>query len=189
MIIYYSYNFSGRKGESHELLRRAIASFTGSEERASELTGGISETGRFGKPVIEGFCHFSITHSRNLWAVLIADEECGLDVQYYRKCDAGLISGRFYAPEDAELIRELIRKGEDPEQDFFRIWARREALIKAVGGSVAETDVPSVIADEAVMNGTTWLIRDIELPGGESMAAAMCITKSNDLSLTIKELR
>ena len=189
MIIYYTCSFTGRKGESHELLERAIARYTGSEETASDLIGRITEKGRFGKPVIEGFRPFSITHSRSLWAVLIAEEECGLDVQYYRKCDAALISGRFYAPEDAELIREHIRRGKDPEEEFFRIWARREALIKAVGGSVAETDVPAVMTSEAVMNGKTWIIRDIELPGGADKAAALCILKNSDTNVVTEELR
>ena len=86
MIIYYTDNFAGGREESHRLLGKALAAYTGDEQRAKALTEALKK-GEHGKPFIEGFDCFSISHTGSIWAVLIAESECGLDVQTGRKCD------------------------------------------------------------------------------------------------------
>lgn len=190
MIIYYTHDYSNHKGESRALLERAIAAHTGSEDEASRLVRLIGTSGEYGKPYIPGFATFSVSHSVNTWAVLIADDAgdegkagagaaCGLDIQYPRTVDAPAIAKRFFAPEDAELV------GRMPDQ-FFRIWARREALIKAAGTSVAGTDVPAVQGDTAEYGGVVYRIRDIAVPGQE-MYAAIC-TSGRDTAVRSREL-
>lgn len=88
---------------------------------------------------------------------------CGLDIQYRRKADAAGIASRFFAPEDAELIAAVTDR-DSSDAEFFRIWARREALIKAIGGSVADTDIPAVSGDSAEYKGKQYMIMDIEIP-------------------------
>ena len=156
MIIYYTENFRGGRAESRRLLRKSIAEYTGDAKRAEELVSGL-QTGENGKPYIEGFDCFSVSHTGGIWAVLIDIRECGLDIQLGRKSDAVAISRRIYAGEDADKIAAL--HDEDPEKAadmFFRLWARREALTKALGGTVYDTALPAVQAETTGVSAIRW---------------------------------
>lgn len=177
MTIYYTFSHSGARKESHGLLRDAISEYTGDREKATALVDGL-KTGENGKPYIEGFDHFSISHSEKAWAVLFNETECGLDIQYERKADVLSIARRWYNPIDAKAVETEMETGEDVgRKEFFRLWARREALIKALGGSVADTSVPSVSGDTVTADGREYIIKDISLADDEELHAAICIRK------------
>lgn len=189
MIIYYSHSYNNGKDESRRLLEKAVEKYllTGragayaAGEAAAEsarLVSSKQTTGEYGKPYIPGFAPFSVSHSGCTWAVLIADQavvtedfgtaqgrktSCGLDIQYPRKVDALSVMKRFFAPEDAAHAGE-----------FFRMWTRREALIKAAGTSVAGSDVPAVSEDEVRYGGILYRIADISVPGCRA-DAAICL--------------
>ena len=173
MIIYYTDNFAGSREESRGLLEKAITVHTGDENKAKTLSGALKK-GEHGKPYIEGFSCFSISHSGGIWAVLVADRECGLDIQLSRKCDMKAISSRWFAPEDAANIT-----GEDA---FFRVWTRREALTKALGSTVYDPDLPAVLTGEADIDGKRYFISDIRLPGMPELYAAVCTCDRGNVS-------
>ena len=188
MIIYYTHKYGSRKGESHRLLQQAISRFltekgygeAPAENESRELVSGLETSGEFGKPCIAGFAPFSISHSSNTWAVLISgpgDETgaCGLDIQYRRKTEAVSVAERFYAAEDAVLVSAAMADGgaDAAEDVFFRLWTRREALVKAAGVSVAGTDIPAVNRDAAVFRDTEYSIADVRIPG-DGLYAAVC---------------
>lgn len=175
MIIYYTGDFSGGQDESHRLLAEAIAEYTGDRDRAGLLTVGMY-TGENGKPYIDGFDFFSISHTGNNWAVLFCENECGLDVQSARSCDVLSIAKRFYHPDDAAAVAAAYEAGPaEGGDEFFRLWARREALVKAAGGSVADSGIPSVLQDRIVYEGGSYSICDIQLPGMPEIYAAVCV--------------
>ena len=184
----------GGRAESRRLLRKSIAEYTGDAKRAEELVSGL-QTGENGKPYIEGFDCFSVSHTGGIWAVLIDIRECGLDIQLGRKSDAVAISRRIYAGEDADKIAAL--HDEDPEKAadmFFRLWARREALTKALGGTVFDEDLPSVQTEVLSVNGSSYRISDISLPvtdpgDGEKLYAAVCVENTGDAQSELSELR
>jgi 4'-phosphopantetheinyl transferase len=205
MIIYYTHSFGNTEGESRRLLSRAIARYIARRDgadgellrpdtadaeyrdKAGKLVSRIAAAGEFGKPYIPGFAPFSVSHSAGTWAVLIGDEDggpCGLDIQYERKAEALPVAKRFYAPEDAALLESIAASegasDEEVTDEFFRLWARREALIKAAGGSVAGTDAPSVQGDRAVYCGTGYVISDIVIPAEGRLYAAVCTEESAD---------
>ena len=177
------------------------ASYAGRDasDEAARLTAELRTAGEFGKPYRPGYAPFSRSHSMNTWAVLILEPDdmtrygsndqagtdvlncsCGLDIQYERKANAVSIANRFFAPEDAAVVREL----RDSVDGFFRLWARREALVKAIGTSVAATDIPSASGDAAEYQGVRYEILDAELqpdasdePGACRLHAAICIRR------------
>ena len=185
MIIYYTENFKGGLAESRRLLEKSIAEYTGDADRAGELVSGL-KTGENGKPYIEGFDRFSVSHTGGIWAVLIDIYECGLDIQLGRKCDPLAMSRRIYAEEDAEMTAALY--DEDPEKAkdlFFRFWARREALTKALGSTVFDAYLPSVQAEDVSVNGAAYRICDIYFPDagfddGEKLYAAICVENDEE---------
>lgn len=178
MIIYYTDNYTGGREESHRLLGKALAAYTGDEQRAKALTGALKK-GEHGKPFIEGFDCFSISHTGSIWAVLIAESECGLDIQAGRKCDIRAIAERWFAPEDALSITSA---GTDQSDAFFRIWTRREALTKALGSTVYDMGIPPVSGDYARVNDDIYIIRDIQIPDMPDIYAAVCIYNNESVS-------
>lgn len=200
MVIYYTDSYGNTKDESHGLLRLAIARYltdngTGRDDADHEsrrLAASLETAGKYGKPVIPGFAPFSISHSNNTWAVLIAEpgdetDACGLDIQYRRNTMMESVSERFFAPEDAKLVSDTSGDcGQDAEMVFFRLWTRREALVKAAGTSVAGTDIPSVAGDEAFYAGTRYSLADVSMPASE-IYAAVC-TAGAMMPLRIAEL-
>lgn len=176
MIIYYTLSGGGR-ADSHRLLEEAIAEYTGDREKAGTLVSGM-KTGENGKPYIEGFDHFSISHSAEAWAVLFCEMECGLDIQYGRKCDVLSIARRWYNPIDAGAVFAAAEGGEgESAEEFFRLWARREALVKALGGTVYDTELPAVCGGAVSAGGREFVITDIDIAGREDIYAAICIRK------------
>lgn len=177
MIIYYTLAGSGKRSDSHELLRKAIAEYTGDEEKAGALVSGM-KAGENGKPYIDGFDHFSISHSGKAWAVLFGESECGLDIQYEKKSDVLSLARRWYNPIDAMSVEAALEAGESEGiKEFFRLWARREALIKAIGSSVGNTSLPSVSEDEATVGDREYIIKTIDLAGEKELHAAICFRK------------
>ena len=153
------------------MLEKAFAVHTGDEKLAKTLTGALKK-GEHGKPFIDGFCCFSISHTGSIWAVLIADRECGLDIQLGRKCGYKAIAERWFAPEDAAAVAELC--GQQEADAFFRIWTRREALTKALGGTVYDPGLPGVMTGQVESNGKQYSITDIELPVSRQVYASIC---------------
>lgn len=71
--------------------------------------------------------YISASHSKNLFACLIGDRPLGIDLQHGRKLDPEKIAGRYFAEEEAELVRRL------GAPEFFRLWTRKEAFSKYTG--------------------------------------------------------
>jgi 4'-phosphopantetheinyl transferase len=111
---------------AHGLMRRALSAY--SAARPEDL---CFETGAYGKPALKGGPHFNLSHSGR-WAVLAVcwDGPVGVDVECHRPYDHGIVAHFFSEGEQAELSGV-------PEQDqaeaFFRVWSRKEAVIKELG--------------------------------------------------------
>jgi 4'-phosphopantetheinyl transferase len=101
-----------------------------------ELTGKNAdeihfEIGPHGKPFIEGLrIHFSISHSENYVAYVIAKKEVGLDIQTKRDFSNldGLIKKVCHGNEAT-----LLSQSKDIENDFLKLWSLKEAYSKCTG--------------------------------------------------------
>lgn len=87
-----------------------------------------------GKPfvAVEGMPSFSISHSGDLVAVLVAPGDAGIDLELERPVDASALARRFFSEEEALLVE----RSTDPSV-FFQLWVCREAAIKADGRGMA----------------------------------------------------
>ncbi|MBR0308214.1 MAG: 4'-phosphopantetheinyl transferase superfamily protein [Mogibacterium sp.] len=190
MTIFYTDSFNNGKGESRRLLAEAIAAYLGLAQKekteasegnraaASELVRNI-RTGEQGKPFIEGFDPFSVSHTGSIWAVLIADRECGLDIQLEKNSRMQPIANRIFDPKDAELVEAAFAENnETGRKVFFQIWTRREALVKAAGATVHESSIAAVGSKDlthVTAYDREYTIWDIEIPGIEKLHAAVCV--------------
>jgi len=188
VVLYYTHCYENRQGESRHLLLKAITSYIGNNKKAEQLVTSIRYKDKLGKPEIEGFDEFSISHSERTWAVLIGKRECGLDIQYPKNARFQEVADRFFDEFDKEAVRE---KG---QSEFFRIWTRREALIKAIGASVTMSNTPSVLEEEVIFEGRKYSLRDIDLPAEEQtgeqidLNVAVCIEGHME-AVEIRELQ
>ena len=186
MYLFYTNEYKRDSAHSRELLARSIRKLAGSgcnldvpPELATltdvELLGYISDNIEFnknGKPHIARIPDYSISHSENTWAIIFSDTPCGLDIQYNREAKLEKIAAKFYHKDEQESVNKL---GID---EFFRIWSRREALIKAVGSSVFY-DIPSTMGESAIYEGAMWRIYDVSL-GAEISSADNAGATSSD---------
>lgn len=186
MYLFYTNEYKRNSAHSRELLARSIRKLAGSgcnldvpPELATltdgELLGYISDNIEFnknGKPHIAGIPYYSISHSENTWAIIFSDAPCGLDIQYNKKAKLEKIAVKLYQEDEQESANRL---GID---EFFRIWSRREALIKAAGSSVFY-DAPSTMWGSAIYEGAMWRIYDVSL-GAEISSADNAGATSSD---------
>lgn len=98
----------------------------------------ISRT-EMGKPFFEDFhIQFSVSHSENMWACLMGQGCCGLDVQFIKPCKFEKIAARFFGQREQEYVKIHGSDG------FFDIWTMREAYGKYTGEGFFG-DIPELV--------------------------------------------
>lgn len=73
-------------------------------------------------------CYFNISHSHGLVACAVAEVPVGIDVEKIRPVPPRLL--RILSPAEREYVR--------CDEDFFRLWTLKEALIKCRGGVLGQ---------------------------------------------------
>lgn len=86
-----------------------------------------------GKPYFakEAGVHFSISHSKEYWACVVADAPVGLDLQYHKEGRLDQIPGRFFHPQEASWLET-----QKTRTAFFDIWAAKESYVKWTGEGI-----------------------------------------------------
>jgi phosphopantetheine--protein transferase-like protein len=113
----------------------------------------------------------------------------GVDVE---KIDAGFpaaeVFRKFFSANEIALLDEL--HGPDQTRTFFRIWARKEALLKAHGAGLAgmHNNLDISLQDQIRLDDRIWSIQDIMTVPGHVAAIALqghidsIVTRTIDLS-------
>lgn len=119
---------------------------------------------------------FNVSHSGD-WVVLAfgRDRNVGVDVERIKwDMDVQSIAARYYSPEEQLAVEQA----KDSHLLFFRIWARKEAYVKACGSTLfnelKRMSVP--LEDGAEMDG--WYFQRLE--AGSNYAAAVVTDKPVD---------
>ena len=95
---------------------------------------------------------FSIAHSHQVVMCLVAEHPCGCDVEHVRPCDDDV--------KCAALTPDEITRG-----NFFDLWTRKEAYLKALGCGLARAPNTFAAASTPARN----------IPAPPDYAAAICI--------------
>jgi 4'-phosphopantetheinyl transferase len=169
---------------AHGLLRLMLAAYTGADPLLLRF-----EVGRWGKPQLAGdgggTCPlFNIAHSgARVLLGFSAGPQIGVDIERHRQLrDPVGIGERFFSAREAAVLRGLEPDAQGPA--FFRLWTRKEAVIKAlglpVGGHSSEAEVLPVSerpgAGDTTVCGSTGSparVRWIDLPTEPGYAAAL----------------
>ena len=119
--------------------------------------------GEHGKPALaSGELEFSVSHSGDLVAIAVAEGRAvGIDVERVRDVEEERVADRLFAPAEAEALRSL--PAAERTSEFFRLWTRKEAYVKALGTGIA-TGLSEV--------GEGWTVVDLPVPPGYAGALA-----------------
>jgi 4'-phosphopantetheinyl transferase len=114
-----------------------------------------------GKPFVSGGPSFNLSHSGDFVLVGITEHgRFGLDIeQHSTRPDIAALMRRCFSDWEIERVSKL--DAAECRNAFFRIWARKEALLKALGGGLS-IELKSVSIDHAPM--TENALRDLTLP-------------------------
>jgi len=134
-----------------------------------------------GKPVFQEdeAVHFSISHSRGTVLLAFGDRPLGADIEYVKK--PGLkIAERFFTKQEHGGLLELDEEGQ--KDAFCRIWAGKEAVVKAAGSGLSTSlNRFSVLEETAEFSGERYeLYRQKFMAKGQSawICVAQLITDS-----------
>ena len=153
---------------SHALTRLVIALST--SNKPSNVT---YERLPEGKPILPArYPSFNLSHSHEWIAVMLAEFECGVDIEFHREIvDYRAIGKRYFTePENA-----VIAESNDPLSDFLKIWTLKEAYLKALGVGMARP-----MEEFSVIDRTGLPCSSDALPGG----ASACYRRSAEWHLS-----
>ncbi|MBL0609848.1 4'-phosphopantetheinyl transferase superfamily protein [Aeromonas jandaei] len=118
---------------SRALLRQLLAQRLGTSPSALQFSNG-----EHGKPQLQdGRWHFNLSHSGS-WLVLALCQQgpLGVDIELGKRRHSPLpLARRFYAKSEYEWLCALPEN--EQESAFYRLWSRKEAVLKAHGGGIA----------------------------------------------------
>ncbi|MHA6765389.1 4'-phosphopantetheinyl transferase family protein [Streptacidiphilus sp. PAMC 29251] len=164
---------------AHGALRHIVARYVG--VAAEEIRW---ERGPHGKPELAGRCagtQVNLSHSDEVGMVAItASRRVGVDVQrVLPRVDAAAMANRYFPPEEACFVRAAADR-ETRADRFARLWARKEALVKAHGGRLTQglrIPVPDLGPAPAGQPRDAWSldyhVNDVAAPPGYRAALAL----------------
>lgn len=94
------------------------------------------------KPAISNL-HFNTSHTKGYAVITISEEPTGTDIEYLNPAfDYSDLLPSCFSPEESRFI--TLQK--DMQQNFYILWTRKEALIKATGEGLTENlaQIPSL---------------------------------------------
>ena len=94
--------------------------------------------GRHGKPYLPGGLSFNVSHSADALVVAVTEQgRVGVDVERVRPVRRmDRVAARRFAPTEQAWMAATV-DGPPNDHAFFRIWTRKEAFAKALGGGLA----------------------------------------------------
>jgi 4'-phosphopantetheinyl transferase len=125
---------------------------------------------------------FSLSRSGDVAVVaLAARRDVGVDVEAHRTDDQAVVERRVFSPPEQSVLGRL--EGVERREGFFRLWARKEAFVKAVGvGLTMPLDAIDVTGEmigllrplpEFPAAAGSWSVRDLELEPGYAAAVVI----------------
>ena len=158
-------------------VRQILAGYLGA--RPAELR---FRYGPRGKPALElpwseSAIRFNVSNSDDVALLAVAiDRELGVDIEHLREPrDFDSLAAQFFAASEVTQLRSLPR--EQRLEGFFRLWTRKEAVLKAVGTGLAfpldkivvtldANEAARVVAydDDPVAGSQWWLLNLAPVP-------------------------
>ena len=133
----------------------------------------------FGKPYFENSrfidlnlaINFNFSHSdTKVICALSTMHNIGVDIEKIQAFDSGILNTYFTHPEV-----EFIAQASTPEDAFFSLWTKKEALLKCIGVGIAHINLASI---EVLNNSITYqqrLFSFYAIEAGHGYVAHVCV--------------
>ncbi len=162
---------------SHALLDVAVRYILG------EKVPPRMEKTPMGKPFFPDMpnLHFSISHSENVWICAFANSPVGCDVQFpVRLSSIDRIAARFFHPDEMEKMKHA----PDRDLEFYKIWTRKEAIVKYHGNGLSAT-AAKINTYAHLSPPSSPIVKDMILPTKNANAyAAIAFVGDFEYSIT-----
>ncbi|MFD1436738.1 4'-phosphopantetheinyl transferase family protein [Kroppenstedtia eburnea] len=125
------------------VLRCLLGRYMGQNPREVQIMYG-----EFGKPFLkQERIFFNVSHSHHMGLIGISrSDPLGVDIEQIRSFpEAQLLSEQFFSDREKRMIRQT----QGDIKAFFRIWARKEAFIKALGRGLSQSLERFDVVDES----------------------------------------
>lgn len=121
------------------------------------LGGAKVTVGEHGKPQADGIC-FNLSHSGRYVALAVSECEVGCDIEKIRFVDCERMGRIVFCGDE----RALILASFDRLDMFFRLWTKKEALLKCMGeGFHRAAKTVDVSADTFSENGLVYRMKTL----------------------------
>lgn len=168
--------------QTYVLAHAALRLLLAFELAAPDVPRQEFATGPFGKPRLAespAHPHFSLSWRPGIAAVALGNAPLGVDVELRREdVDTAGISQRFFAAQERAALAAAADPGE-----FFRLWTRKEALIKAAGAGIDQLPVAGALESRASLVNewgvpATYCLYSLSAPRDCSLALAVELPRS-----------
>lgn len=164
---------SRRYVKARSMLRSVLASYTGSEPRNI-----LFEYGKGRKPALRGEpadgLQFNVAHSGDMVAIGVSrGRRVGVDIEQIRETFPADVCTQFFTANETAALEKI--SGRDRAELFYRLWTRKEALLKATGlGLSGLPQSPDMLdTDNVTMQGDRWNVQDLHIVDGYKAALAV----------------
>lgn len=123
--------------------------------------------GEFGKPYLPGAVPFSLSHGGDLAVLAVGEEgtELGVDTESLERPWREAVAKRLFTPEEQLWLQS---SGER----FFRLWTRKEAVLKCRGSGLSRLAVFPVLHDQCTLDGCIYSLNTL-LTHGHCLSLAV----------------
>ena len=161
---YYQQKDRERFIVSRVALRQLLGQYTGLQPQDIAFTIGPNK-----KPFIQNAAnpiHYNVSHSGDKILIAISDHEVGIDVEHIQlDFDYEEIIPTCFSTAEATYIRT----SPDPRHTFYRLWTRKEALLKGTAKGVDDDLVSIPCLDgkhEVAFTTNDWVVKSFEVGEG-----------------------
>jgi 4'-phosphopantetheinyl transferase len=155
----YIKRFSNESDRKHRLLarlmlRRCIIHTTGNDMLLHAWQTDVNN-----KPFIPQWHQFNISHSGEFVVFIYDDQAIGVDIEKREDIDYASLSDYFHPEEKSQLIHSR-----DKKNTFYTIWAKKEALLKAVGIGISNVMAEFNCLEKSIIyENQTWFFYPVEI--------------------------
>ena len=140
-----------------------------------------------GKPFFKNYpdIKFSLSHSGGYALCAVSDCEAGVDIEKYRDTKTALeIAKRYFTAAEYEYVKNY----GDTKQIFFKLWTRKESLLKAIGTGIAGgLSSYEVLDDEITVGDTKFYFSDFDK--FENISITVCAReKTSDIEYVTADM-
>ncbi|OGT45838.1 MAG: hypothetical protein A3E83_00480 [Gammaproteobacteria bacterium RIFCSPHIGHO2_12_FULL_41_20] len=160
---------------AHGILRKLLSLYLNIKPQEVQFSYN-----QYGKPFLPATNHsilqFNLAHSHEMAVFAFTKHHAiGIDIEKIEQKNHLTLAKRFFSDEEYQYLSQLPHS--EHTHCFYTIWARKEALIKAIGKglsiSLSSFSTVSIDTPKILIENQLWHVQDIPIHSNYAAAIAM----------------